>query len=353
MNTSSTTSDFISAVRGLAPLIAEHRQSFDRERCLPEPVFAALAEAGLFRLWTPRSLGGPQLSPLEFMDIVEEAAALDGSVGWLVGNGAGMSRVAGYLGPVVAREMFEDPKAFMVSGTMPNGVATPHDGGYLVSGRWTFGSGSNHANWFMGRCAMADTDGKKNPRHIACYFNAPDVEIIDTWHVSGLKATRSNDFEVKELFVPERYSHSYLDCPATEDDVLYRLPTQSIFPWTVSVVPLGMARGAMTCAAEIASRKGRRGNAMLLRDQETVQTEFGRCEALIRAARALLVEAMIELMAAVDVGGEALIAARSGLRLACALVADTARTVLDNITTMLGAVSIFETTMLERCQRDI
>jgi alkylation response protein AidB-like acyl-CoA dehydrogenase len=348
-----TTSDFISTVRGLAPLIAEHRQNFDRDRCLPEPVFAALAEAGLFRLWLPRSLGGPQLSPLQFMEIVEEAAALDGSVGWLVGNGAGMSRVAGYLGPVAARELFEDPRSFMVSGTMPNGIATPRDGGYLVSGRWTFGSGSNHANWFMGRCKMADTDGTKSEDMVACYFKARDVEIMDTWHVSGLRATRSNDFEVKELFVPEQYSHPYLDYRATEDDVLYRIPTQSIFPWTVSVVPLGMARGAMTCAAELASRKGRRGNAMPLRDQETVQLEFGRCEALIRAARALLLEAMLELMAAVDVGGDDLIAARSGLRLACAHAADTARTVLDRITAMLGAVAIFETTILERCQRDI
>ena len=76
-----TSNDFISTVRSLAPLIAEHRQSFDRDRCLPEPVYAALAEAGLFRLWLPQSLGGPQLSPLEFMEIVEEAAALDGSVG--------------------------------------------------------------------------------------------------------------------------------------------------------------------------------------------------------------------------------------------------------------------------------
>ena len=146
MQSGSTLSDFISAIRSLAPLIAEHRQTFDRDRRLPEQVFTALAEANLFRLWLPKSLDVPQLSPLEFMEVVEEAAAIDGSVGWLVGNGAGMSRVAGYLDPAVSREVFEDPKSFVVSGTMPNGVATPCDGGYFVSGHWTFGSGSNHAN---------------------------------------------------------------------------------------------------------------------------------------------------------------------------------------------------------------
>ncbi|MCZ6873954.1 MAG: acyl-CoA dehydrogenase family protein [bacterium] len=353
MQRESTSSDFISTVRNLAPLIAEHRQTFDRDRCLPEQVFAALAEAGLFRLWLPKSHGGPQLSPLEFMEIVEEAAALDGSVGWLVGNGAGMSRVAGYLDPAVSRVMFEDPQSFVVSGTMPNRIATPCDGGYLVSGHWTFASGSNHANWYMGLCRVANVEGNTNPQMIGSYFHARDVTLIDTWHVSGLKATGSNDFEVKEVFVPEQYSHPQLGGRATVDDVLYRIPWGSIFSWTVAVVPLGIARGAMTCAADIASRKGRQGSNALLRDRESVQLELGRCEALIRAARAFLIDAMKKLMAAVDIGGESLSEARLGLRLACTHAADSARAVLDSVTAMLGAVSIFETTILERCQRDV
>ena len=87
----------LEAIRGLAPLIARHRDAFDVERRLPDTVFEALADAGLFRLWLPEALGGPELSPLEFMAVVEAAATLDGSVGWLVGNGGGMSRIGGYL----------------------------------------------------------------------------------------------------------------------------------------------------------------------------------------------------------------------------------------------------------------
>ncbi|MFT5393413.1 MAG: alkylation response protein AidB-like acyl-CoA dehydrogenase [Gammaproteobacteria bacterium] len=353
MQSTSTMSDFVSAIRGLAPLIADHRQSFDRERRLPEQVFAALAEAGLFRLWFPKSFGGPQLTPLEFMAVVEEAAALDGSVGWLVGNGAGMSRIAGYLGPEVSREVFEDPKTFVVSGTMPNGVATPCDGGYLVSGHWTFGSGSNHANWYMGLCRQAEVDGNANQPMVACYFQAGDVTLVDTWHVSGLKATGSNDFKVEGLFVPDAYSHPQVGGSATVDDVLYRIPWGSIFPWTVSVVPLGIARGAMTAAADIANRKGRQGSDLLLRDRETVQFEMGRCDAVIRAARAFLIDAMKTLMLAVDLGGDALVAAQVRFRLACTHGADSARMVLDSLAAILGAASIFETNLIERCQRDV
>ncbi len=88
MQSGSTSSDFISAIRSLAPLIAEHRQTFDRDRRLPEQVFTALAEANLFRLWLPKSLDGPQLSPLEFMEVVEEADGAVDSSDFLAGVGA-------------------------------------------------------------------------------------------------------------------------------------------------------------------------------------------------------------------------------------------------------------------------
>src|SRR5262249_61453615 len=116
----------------------------------PGEVFQALADAGLFRLWLPSSLGGPELSPLEFMRIVEAAAALDGSVGWLVGNGAGMSRVGGYLATSVARDWFSNPRTFIASATGAVGSATAVDGGYRVRGRWPFWRGAPHATHSLG-----------------------------------------------------------------------------------------------------------------------------------------------------------------------------------------------------------
>ena len=95
--TPSCTAGYLDAIEKLAPLIATHREAFDTERRLPDAVFNALADAGLFRLWLPRALGGPELSPDGFMTVVEAASELDGSVGWLVGNGGGMSRIGGYL----------------------------------------------------------------------------------------------------------------------------------------------------------------------------------------------------------------------------------------------------------------
>lgn len=343
---------YLNTIRDMAPLVSEHRSSFDRERRLPNAVFEALAAAGLFRLWLPEALGGPELSPLEFMEVVEAAAGLDGSVGWLVGNGGGMSRAGGYLGENIARDLFSKPKAFVVAATGAVGTAVRADGGYYVSGRWPFGSGAHHATWFMGLCSIKHAgDGDQPP--ICCYFPSKDVTIFDTWHVSGLRGTGSCDFAAHDLFVPADQTHAITDLIPSQPGLLYRMPFGSVFPWTVSVVPLGIARGAIETFAELASRKLRLGTTALLRDRETVQACVGRAEMLHRSARALLIQTMSELMLATDVGGDRLLQARAVFRASCAHAAETAVRVLEMLNAEAGAVAIFETCALERAQRDV
>src|SRR4051812_45184670 len=119
------TATYLADLRALAPLLAQHREAFGRGRRVPGPGFGALGDAGLFRMWLPKALGGPELSPLEFMTVIEAASAMDGTVGWLIGNGAGMSRAGGYLPASVAGEWFSDPRAFIVSATGAVGAAMP------------------------------------------------------------------------------------------------------------------------------------------------------------------------------------------------------------------------------------
>ena len=221
--TPSRVADYLEAIERLAPLIAEHRAAFDSERRLPDAVFNALADAGLFRLWLPEALGGPELSPADFMTVVEAASALDGSVGWLVGNGGGMSRIGGYLPEPVARKFFSDPRAFVTSATGAVGTAQKAEGGYRVTGRWPFGSGAHHASHFMGLASPKGADGKDEPP-LCCYFERRDVVVHDTWRVSGLRATGSCDFEVRDLFVPEQHTHIFMGPRPTQDGIVYRLP---------------------------------------------------------------------------------------------------------------------------------
>ena len=340
----------LSAISALAPLIAEHRHTFDRDRRLPDVVFKAMAEAGLFRLWLPAALGGPGFSPLQFMEIVEAASALDGTVGWLVGNGGGMSRAGGYLPEPVAREWFSDPYAFIVAATGAVGNATPCEGGYRVSGRWPFGSGASHATYFMGLASVKADDGREGPP-ICCYFPPENVVVHDNWHVSGLRGTYSCDFEIKDVFVPFAHTHPLINHQPTQPGIVYRLPGLSVFPSTVAVAPLGMARGAMNAFVAIASKKARAGTTM--RDRETVQMAMGRTAAIHRAARAFLNEAMTELIAALDEDTERLVQARITFRLACAHAGESAVQIANLLATEAGTASIVETGTLERSIRDI
>jgi indole-3-acetate monooxygenase len=346
------TTEYLEALRGLAPLIAQHRAAFDRDRHLPDAVFNALADAGLFRLWLPRSFGGPEMSPLGFMRVVEAASALDGSVGWLVGNGGGMSRVGGYLPTRVARDWFANPRAFIVSATSAVGSAEIVDGGYRITGRWPFGSGAPHATHFMGLATVGGNQAPDQPR-LCCYFNRAQVTVHDTWHVSGLRGTGSSDFEVCDAFVPTRQVHPFIGHAPTDPSLLYRLPPLSAFAWTVSVVPLGIACGAIGAFLALAGAKSRLGVAGLLRDRELVQAMVGRAETLHSAARALLIEAMTELLAATDIGGEQLIAARARLRTAGAHAAETALRIVDMLAADAGSAAIFESGPLERAIRDV
>jgi indole-3-acetate monooxygenase len=352
MTVQSGVSEYLAAVHRLGPLIRDQRRSFDQERRIPDGVFTALADAGLFRLYLPKTLGGPELSPFDFMQIVEAASALDGSVGWLVGNGGGMSRIGGYLQESTVRDWFADPRAFVGSATGAIGTAERVSEGYRVSGRWPFGSGAHHATRFMGLASFKSTDGQNGPP-VCCYFSKSDVQVYDTWFVSGLRATGSCDFEVQNVFVPIEHTHPLVDFTPTHPGPLYRLPGLSAFAWTVSVVPLGIAQGAIDYFIELAGKKMRLGSALPLREHESTQAMIGRAETAVRAARAFLVDAMEKLMTATDVGGDRLLQARAFFRAACTNAADTAIRVVDWIATDAGTAAIFEAGTLERSVRDV
>jgi alkylation response protein AidB-like acyl-CoA dehydrogenase len=341
----------LDAIRSLAPLVAEARVSFDRDRRLPEHIIAGLAEAGLFRLWLPKALDGPQLSPLEFMTVVEAAAALDGSIGWLVGNGGGMSRAAAFVTERTARSWFADPRAFIAAATGATGEATPVEDGYRVSGRWPFGSGAHHATLFMG-LAELKTEGDEK-QQISCYMPREAIVLDDTWHVSGLRGTGSCHFEARDLFVPFDHTHDFMAPSPQQPGAIYRLPVISMFAWTIAAVPLGVARGAIDTFIDLARNRRRQGGSVTLCERETVQSVVGRADTICRGARLLLIQAMSELLEFAEQGHEPPLKVRATLRAAATHAAETALEIVRLLTREAGAISIFESCTLERAARDI
>jgi alkylation response protein AidB-like acyl-CoA dehydrogenase len=338
----------------LAPVVAAHRAALEQDRRLPDALYDAIANAGLLRLWLPHALGGPELSPHDFMDVVEAAAALDGSVGWIIGNGAGMSRVGGYVAESVARDWFADARTFIASATGGVGDAVPVSGGYHVTGRWPYASGIHHATHAMALCRLADgRPGDAAPDLLWCYVPRANFAIVDNWHVSGLRGTGSCDFTVSDAFVPAAHAHSFPLFTPSQPGIVYRLSPYSVLSWTVAVVPLGIARAAMDAFMDIASGRVRFGTAQALRERETVQAMYGRAQSQFSAARLFLADAMSDLMTAIDRGEAAYMAARARFRMACAHAGEAACAIVEMLCAATGSFAILESHALERCQRDV
>ncbi|MEJ7799698.1 MAG: acyl-CoA dehydrogenase family protein [Ilumatobacter sp.] len=342
--------DLIEGLRALSGMVAEERDGFDSAGRLPDSLFRKLSALGMFRLWLPAALGGPELSALDFMDVVEEAAILDGTIGWLVGNGGGMGRVGAFLSAGCAGEIFGDPEAFVVSGTAGMGMAARVVGGYRVSGRWAMGSGSPHATWFSPVC-LVEEDGQGTGELVFVYAPRADVVLHDNWQVSGLCATGSVDFEFRDVFVPDRFVHPFQPEP-THAGTLYRLPTRSIFPWTVATVPLGLARGALAEFLGLAAKRKRRGDSVPLAERELVQSQVGHIEARLSASRAYLRQVVTDLLDGVEAGSD-LEPSRVQFRLACTFAAESAQWAIGLLNEMAGGVAIYRSCPLERYERDV
>jgi alkylation response protein AidB-like acyl-CoA dehydrogenase len=150
--------DWVLRAREFAPELAAAADEIECRRELPEPIVAALAERGFFRLLLPRSLGGAELLPADFVPVIEEIAKADASTAWCLNQAAGCSMTAAYLEPAAACEIFGAPRGILAWGPGP-GTARVVDGGYRVTATWSFASGSHNAAWLGCHVPIIEADG--------------------------------------------------------------------------------------------------------------------------------------------------------------------------------------------------
>src|SRR5215469_13214937 len=208
--------EYVQRARELAPELAAAADEIERRRELPEPVVDALVERGLFRLLLPRSLGGAELLPADFVPVIEEIAKADASTAWCLNQAAGCSMTAAYLDPAAAREIFGGPHGILAWGPGP-GTARVVKGGYRVTASWSFASGSHNATWLGCHVPVVEADGTPrlnpdgSPVIRTMLFPKSNAQMTDIWRVIGLKGTGSDRFSVEDLFVPQQHT-------ATRDD---------------------------------------------------------------------------------------------------------------------------------------
>jgi alkylation response protein AidB-like acyl-CoA dehydrogenase len=351
-------SSFIAAAASLAPQIRAFAEEGEQSRRLPMPLVEAMAEAGLFRLWIPRSLGGEETDPMTLVRVVEEISRADGSAGWCMAIGGEYGAFGGYLPGDAAREIYgSDPNVRTAGAFRPFGNAVVVEGGYRVTGRWPLGSGCQHSAWIVGGCRILDGDRPRlradgAPVMRILFFPAAECKILDTWHSIGLRGTGSHDYTVTDVFVPAARSLSFRE-PPVERGPLYALPTIALFGAVLAAVPLGIARHAVDILVELAETKIASRSRQSLREDATMQASLGRAEALLRSGRAFLYEALGEAWQAVCAGQTLNPTQRATLWLASTHAANTAKEAVELMFSAGGSAAPYTSTGLERCIRDI
>lgn len=350
--------DILKAIDQMQPSIDAARQWIDHNRQLPPALVAAMIDAKLFSLWLPIEFGGPEVNLVDTARIIEAAARADGAVGWCAGIGTSYSRFAAFLPSSTAQQLFIQDRAIIAGALPPSGKAVTVQGGYRVSGRWTFASGIQHAQWCLGGCVVIGSgsprlDANGVPETRVTFFPVEEVEVIDTWDVGGLRGTGSHDFIVTDLFVPEEYTVEGLGMVPTCVGAFYRIPPYTAFPVLISAVPLGIARAALEVLKAMSTSKTPLGGTTVLRDKLTVQAAVGRAEAMLLSARAFLLTTCEDIGVVVAAGEPLSMHHRTLMRLAAAQVAAAAKETVQTVYELGGGTSVYESSGIQRCFRDV
>ena len=356
----------VRAAAGLQPLLRELHDEIEREQRFPRALVEKMREAGLYRMVIPRSLGGYQADALTYLRAVELMAEGCGSVGWNLANNGIVQLVSLGLPDEGVHEIYAQGPSTPGAGTavQGGGQAVPVEGGYRVTGRWSFGSGSPEASWMLGSFQILDNgqprvspEGK--PLYWRGFFSRAEVEIVPgSWNVTGLRGTGSFDWTVHDVFLPERRTMVHAGAPLDNQwdrwpGVTYSLPTQCWIGPHHSAVITGIARAGIDALIELAGGKTPRGRTGLLCDNPQVQDAVGRADAILNAGRAYRSAMITELWNSVAAGNGTTLEQRARCRLASTYAADSARQAIDLVYRHGGSTSFKRDSRLAECWRDL
>ena len=271
---------------------------------LPKTTVEALYESGLLSLKLPAELGGAEADLITQLDVFEAVTRIDTSAGWclLIGS-ASLGRLGAFLPDDALDRLFVDGRPPKTCGVaMRTGEAHLVDGGYRVSGRWSFASGIQHSEWVTA-AVRAVQDGDRAPESLAVVFPTSAATIHDNWQVGGLRGTGSNDFSVAALYVPAAFTLDRHSLHPKRGGAIYRLGMPGFVAVEHAGFAFGVARRALDAIIELAQAKHRgytAASSLALRS--ALQRGLGEDELRLRAARALVVEILEAVRARVSSG---------------------------------------------------
>ncbi|MFD9098592.1 acyl-CoA dehydrogenase family protein [Streptomyces collinus] len=331
-----TAPSVMARVRVYAAGLPDGAPEIERTGRIPGAVLDGLKATGLLRAALPPALGGVEMTVPELTRAVDLLAEGDASVAWCaaVALNAALAQVS--LPADVFTELFPEPDLITATVLPPTGRAVRRGGGHLLTGRWTHASGITHADRVM--AGFRTPDGTP----AIAVFDAAHVRVLDTWHTTGLRGTGSHDFEVADLFVPDRHTFRLVPSGTRREPLHLRADNLAL---KMAGVPLGIGRAALKAARDILSAR----RAALPRPG--VPADLAHAESLIGAADAYVYATLEKAWAAQAAGltperGTAALARRFAHR-AC-------REAVQLLYDAVGTAAVYtEHTPLDRCLRDL
>ena len=351
----------LARAEALVPLLREQAPLCDAARTLTPEVLDALHRSGLFRYVQPRMWGGMELPFVAYFDVPERLARGDIAAAWVTANLASHHRNLVWWPLEAQQDVWgANPDAGIAAGiAYPQGRSAPADGGIVLSGEWNFASGTDHSEWEMLSSLLRD--GDKPVDYVMALVPRSQYEVVDDWHVLGMRATSSKTIRCKDVFVPQhrvismqlaKPGHSW---PGLEvhRNPHYRLPTSAIGGHTIGGCLVGHARAMLQTSIEMVKARSTSYTGAKMRDFPTVQLRIATAGAKIDAAGALLRNDCLEAQRTVEEGGMPDIETKLRYKRNAAMAAKLCVESADTLHEMAGGNGIYENQPLERMLRDM
>lgn len=348
----------------LVPVLRERAARAEDERIILPETLADLHRAGLFRVLQPRRWGGMEFDFVAYVDFCDVIARGCASTGWNLGNLLIHHWMLALYDERAQQEVWgSDPEALIASGiAYPQGSGRREtrggEPGFVVSGRWNFSSAVNISSWNMLACTVRD--GDKVVDHRMCLLHQSEYEVIDDWHVLGMRSTGSMTVVAKDVFVPEYRALCAYDLrggssspgAAGNPNPVFRVPFSAMAAHGIGGVAVGNAQAALDLTLEFVQKRSTSYQALKMRDIQTIQARVGAAGARIDAARELLRRNCHEAMEIARAGGITDATTKLRLKRDLAYAAQISNEAVDLLHAMAGANGIYDSYPIQRIFRD-
>ena len=346
--------------RGLVPALRERAAAAEAGREMPKETLADLHRTGLFRFHQPRRWGGMELDFVALFDVPAEVARGCASAGWNVANLSVHHWMLALYDERAQDEVWsKNPDALIASGiAYPQGSGRRVGGGFVVGGFWNFSSGVDACDWNM--LAVMIRDGERVVDHRMCLVPRSDYEVVDDWHVLGMRSTGSKSVRAREVFVPEhRALCMYLARGGSEfpgasanPGALYRVPIGAISSHCLAAAGVGNAQAALELTTEAIKERSTSYTAARMRDFQAVQLRVARAGAQIDAARLICRADCLEAQGVAEQGRLMTIEDKLRCRRNVAYAMELCTDAVDSLHALAGANGIYDRYPIQRLFRD-